>query len=234
MKVVFSKVSKKIFVHIGYPKSATTFLQNNFFNKIENINYINHNKELHENILFNDVNFQNKEDILKSIKYYEDQRDILISHEGIIRNVYLGCLNFYANCKKIFDIFGENTKILICLRNQRDIIKSIYKYYIFCGGTSTFDRLINPKIKQSVASYFKINVLNYFLLIQMYESFFGKKNIHIFLYEEFKQNPLKIINGICSFMKCKTPEIENFESLSNPSLNYNLSLNILRILNHFF
>ena len=52
-------MSKKIFVHIGYPKSATTFLQNNFFNKIENINYINHNKELHENILLM-INFQIK------------------------------------------------------------------------------------------------------------------------------------------------------------------------------
>ena len=43
---------KKLYFHIGYPKTATTFLQNYFFKSFEEINYIDLNN--HEFFYFND------------------------------------------------------------------------------------------------------------------------------------------------------------------------------------
>ena len=33
-------MNKKIFIHIGFPKTASTFLQKNIFPNIEGINYL--------------------------------------------------------------------------------------------------------------------------------------------------------------------------------------------------
>lgn len=225
---------REVFVHIGYPKTSTTYLQTNIFNNFNKskIDFVNECKILTENILQKDVNFIDIKNIHEELKL-DKRNKLLISHEGLIGNVYFGGLNYFSNAIKLKKIFGENLKIIISIRKQDELLHSIYKYYIFCGGTDNFKRFVRPKLNfQSVTNHFDINSLKFYELITMYEEIFKRENIHVFLYEEFKNNKNKVISDICKFLKVEAPNIEN-EKIVNSSIKSGLFIFTFRFINKF-
>ena len=217
-------------IHVGYPLCNQEFF-NSVFQEFKNKKIVSQNKTILNNILFNDVNFQNKSDIIKELK----PNNNIISHAGILGDVYNGGLNMYANCKKLYDNFGKNSKIIFCKKNQVDLLDEVYRMYVFCGGTIKFDKWFkkNQKFQQSVTSNFSINAFNFYKIIETYESFFGRKNIKIILSEELEENHQKVINELANFLKCKISSPTSVIN-SNNLLKTDLVINSLKFINHFF
>ena len=69
------KSKKKVFFHFGYPKTATVFLQKNFFSKHDMINFFCRNHSKNDLIIFsvidqiielNNLDFSKKQNIFKA------------------------------------------------------------------------------------------------------------------------------------------------------------------------
>ena len=65
------------------------------------------------------------------------------------------------------------------LRNQKDMIISSYKDDVALGYSLSFEEWLNNKVK--------LNSLDYYFfhkIIKFYFKLFGRKNVHIFFYED--------------------------------------------------
>jgi len=119
-------------IHIGYAKSATTYLQTKIFDKIKGVNYIG--RRYGENIP-NDkklpwvYNFVFEKDFNASfyekalLKHCEFNEVNLISHEVFLRPNYEWVM--LKRIKKLSGAFN-NIKIIFSIRNQAEIILSRY------------------------------------------------------------------------------------------------------------
>ena len=104
-------MSKKIFIHIGLPKTASTTLQTNFFKNLKNTNYLGVNKFEKNTDLFNDLdnyisfNKNFNEDEIKTLKnklleiFNNSDKNLLLSQE-----TWINPTNYYSRSLKPYDI----------------------------------------------------------------------------------------------------------------------------------
>jgi len=206
--------------HIGYPRTATTWFQKEFYPKILNFRYI-------ETPLFMSYLNQNQDDSLNEFisSYINNDTNYIICDEEII-NSKKDTISIDKKALKISKYFTDSL-IIIFIRNQINIIESKYSFYIKSGGTLSIEELINDLFKTN-----KIKQWNYYEQIKLYTNLFGNENIKVFLYEDFINNQNKFINNfINDFNFDITLNKINFKKI-NKSLNP-LSISFLQFTNKF-
>ena len=196
---------KKIIVHIGYPKTGTTWFQDNFYPYVENYKYFN--REEFKNLF---LLGSNKEIYDYSQKTYNNSNHILCEEEII--NIKSG-LSVEDKAKRLKLIF-DNPKIIIFIRNQFDILESKYSEFLKSGGSLSFEELINHLFKIG-----KIRQWNYYNQINIYNDIFGKENVNLFLYEDFNSNNMKFILNYSKLMEFEVNIDVINTSVKNPSIN---------------
>lgn len=110
-------IDSDIILHIGLHKTATTWLQNEIFSKM-NVEYIH------------DFNLSTP---LKKNK-------VIISHEKLSGNpVFLSSATTrYVYANRLSRIF-PNAKVIISFRDKKSWVSSLWKQYIIEGGTKKFE-----------------------------------------------------------------------------------------------
>ncbi len=209
-------------IHIGYPKTATTTLQKHFFPFIDELFYIGKvhnelsqfkiNKKFFDLISFYNYS-QNWDNYFDKISHEK----ILISNEDILAN----CLKFWKkgknlfisnpvqisqNIKMYFEKLNFNTKILITIRRQDEMVTSLYAqsyahFYSHFEETNTFKKFVEIFISNKTKEHpFRKN-LNYNEVTMEFVKVFGKENVHILLYEDLKENPSKFLRNLFAFFE---------------------------------
>ena len=199
-----NKITDINLIHIGFHKTASTLMQEIVFKENENLNLLNNNIDkkdfwFYRNFInlnshkFSKENFIKEFDkkfFLKKIK--DDKKFKILSDENLSGDPFSG-IDSYLMMKRIFDCF-ENTKILIVIRNQLDMLSSLYSNYINNGGTKSFDAWINgPETRWGMI----FEKLNYLPIIRDYYRLFTEKNVKVICYE----NLWNLENGLTSFFK---------------------------------
>lgn len=222
-------MNKTIYVHIGFHKTATTFLQKNFFPKLKNIKYMNHKcnnllLDLSYNPFFHKNNYK--------ITFPDFS---LISKESLSGDPFFNRKDRIKILKDIKSYFSDyEIKIIVCLREQSSFIKSLYVQYVQIGGTENFDNFLSNKKK-----LFPYKVKNPFLNIFEYDKYvkklyelFGKENVYVYFYEDFISNKKKALKNICYFLReFKLPKYQDIKK--NKSYG-NFQVKISLFLNRFF
>ncbi len=200
---------KKLIIHIGYPKTATTSLQLNLFGQLkedEKIEYLNHVnrketylgdfycKNIIQSILSNDYD---KIKLRKELKGLDSiRKDISIISAETISTVFPE-LSFARlssdgkrNAKKLKDLlkpYFDTIEVLIGIRSQQTMIRAVYKqwYHLIIGENPKYADL--DKWLKANFNYSKSDesvIFNYETLIQEYVNIFGKDNVNILVYED--------------------------------------------------
>ena len=207
---------KLIYFHIGYPKTATTFLQKNLFRKHSQINYLSRHygnedssltKILNDIFYLNDKKFsQNKKHlkkILKKIKFAKSKVN-LISEEDVLCHKATKNNNIYKTLKRINFIFNDRehqVKYFFFIRKQNEIIISYYRQFYFSYFSKhypRFDEFIdsrNKKVPSEILGSFK-----YYKFYLFLKSVTKKANIKIFLYEDLKYDVLECLKNLCKYL----------------------------------
>lgn len=192
-------------VHIGYPKTATTTIQDGLFRELHNnslINYINakmilSNKQIFSLILNKDIS---SEDI-----YTSSQKINILSSEFFTISLYYLEKIFKNNTEiidpfllpeKLLGFFGnklDDLEILVTLRNQQALIYSHYvqDYRLFAHDpdNNTIEKHVFFNNNQQLSFKKKIFAILYFAdLIKKYIDIIGKDKVHILLFEDLQQN----------------------------------------------
>ncbi len=173
----------KTIIHIGYPKTGTTWFTEYFYPFIKNAN-ISYTNDLSYSFEKGSeyLKVKNKENIP------EKESHVIIAHKfagieefkwdhGIYREFFI---------RQLKQNFPEAT-IVIFIRNQISFLASVYSSYLTHGGTYTFKKLFKSG-KLGDGTMFAFEFIDYYKLIKLYQEAFGKDHVLVYVYEEFMEN----------------------------------------------
>ena len=213
----------KIFLHIGYPKCASTFLQREIFTKNKDINYLNFNRANKKWVLFWKLLYHVKDDFFiknykKDLKFLNKLNFHLInvaSSEDITDHVKLKSVyntnitSIFKRLKIISNHFKIKFKFLITIREQKQLIMSRY------AQDNCFIKLI-PKYKNfiEIKNFFKIknksnlekeifDSYDFYNIYKNLNKFFYSVDIKIITIEDLYSKENSSINDLCRFLGTK-------------------------------
>lgn len=233
------------YAHIGYAKSASSWLQTNLFPKHKDLFHLGRSlgfgKE-RENFddtirlfLWNDIintpsflwNGKKIRDTLTQYFDLAEKRRVIacgISQE-MITNVLTGKIDLTERANRLCEVFGFDTKIIIVIRNQFSWIESLYKGMLKEGGlTLTYEEFLFYLYYEKDIS--PLYTLFYDRVYEYYAGLFGANNIHVVPFEIIKKY------GIESFAEAVTTAIgvSPIENINKNKINDSPSPQILNLI----
>ncbi len=213
----------QLFIHVGYPKTATTTFQKHVFPKHPDIDYLGKFipsyryrdqllfPELEKLVTTDESRYEGTEGVRTLIERYREQctnKALLISSESFI---HVTAVDLAVVARRLKSAFSP-CKVIITIREQMDIIKSFYgthgrigQYMFLCQDeteTIRFPMNLETWLEQSFRSYHKsfLSVLHYYETIQCYCRILGRDNVGIFLFEEFVHDRPTYIRKLSEFL----------------------------------
>ena len=217
---------KEVFIHIGYPKTGTTTLQLHLFPNHSQIDYVRMDGK---NFSFISELFYSRENAFKrklpeikeeleSFKAKGGAKRIVYSEESLTSFSmffrfnpvpYIYTLDPNSIARKLGTAFIDtqvfnNAKILITIRRQDELIKSMYAQVY----NLVFKKFSRTKGFQNFIKYafienkngFILDAINYNDVVLEYEKIFGRENVCVLVFEEFKSEPDNYIKKLSGFM----------------------------------
>lgn len=209
-------------IHVGYPKTATTWFQEVFYPQVKNYVYVSR-EDIVNNIL--DVNAF-EFDPIEARKYFDEKygKKIIICEERIIADLRNKGVLMKENALRIKSVFPE-AKIVIFIRNQLEQMASKYSQYIKAGGSYRINRYLFREKNQDFRIEEIFSAFLYDRVIHYYLSLFGKNNVFVYLYEDFASSSQKVIDTMVSEFRF---DIDS--NLDTRSVNARLRWSILYLL----
>lgn len=224
-------------VHIGYPKTATTFLQWEVFPNLEGVNYVDYNtcRKIFPPIIYRDIIDYNVREISNTISStLVAKTNNLFSFEALCGQPYGGAkgMNRSLIAQSLKNVGFD--KVIITVRNPFEALDSYYRQYVIHGGTLRFKEFVDFENTRNWAlKHFNLSYLRYEGLIKKYEGLFGKENVLVISQEGLKKHFDVEISRIEQFTISKFNRDGFSEKRKvNHSLS-NLSINLLRFFNFF-
>ncbi len=179
----------QVYIHIGYPKTATRWFQEVYFPNIKNAIAVNRN-EVYNNIIAPESFIYNPKKVTEKYKHFTNK--IIISNHGFVGTNHNFGLRGYLtkeHANRLKQVFPDAV-IVLFIRSQLEIIASAYIQYIKCGGNYGISKYIFHKRFQKLndIAMFSFSHFEYHYIIELYEELFGKRNVYVFLYEEYIAN----------------------------------------------
>jgi len=184
---------RKILIHVGYPKCASTFLQEHIFPQVLDVDFHHkqNNPHFYRTIFRPDINYS---PVDVAMTTPAGKRKLLISLEGLVGNPLMVGLGDGATiAKRLKDIFPQ-AHIAIIIRNQYNAIESFILEFITGGSVGGLG--VNRFFKIAQHQHFNLSFFCYSRLIGWYRGLFGWNNVHIHLYEDLLTDPKKFVKDI--------------------------------------
>lgn len=216
------------FIHVGLPKTATTFMQNSIFKKSLEINYMNRKRV---NDYFEKVvgvglrkifslspliwNGPGREALIQLIRRFGVSKSLVISDENFSVNAdffsFSGSLHIpdpyivAAHMKSIDNIARDNgfagVKVVISIRRQDTWLASRYVQSadkISVFSQEDFERRVNNIFSCNKFAYSKKVWIDYEYLLDVFSWAVGPKNVHFFPMEKLSAHPVEFVGELDS------------------------------------
>jgi hypothetical protein len=221
-----------ILLHVGYPRTGTTFLQREVFRPGSTAWFpVNRRRAGEELIKPTGFEF----DIERARKFLkeelarrspDDSRVPVLSHEGLV-----DVLEHYgARSREIADrlhsIVEGRARVLIVVREQRAQILSHYGHHRRDGGPLSLGKFL--RMEDLVSAHtpaFRFSLYEYDRLVRYYQSRFGKANVLVLTAEELRQDGINFLRRLYEFGRPPTEDISSVDLNARP----NASLPVVRL-----
>jgi hypothetical protein len=197
-------MNKRI-VHIGFPKTGTTSLQTHFFPKLCRDNNIIFNPPEYAKIKKQRLTYSDAD--LIGLKEVFSKHDVFVSQEGLVD---WNPRNWSAASDRVLEIFGEDTTIIITIREPVEYMTSVFLQKLHEGNiinpkeffvsSQDYDALL-PFIPERSLLRFDHQKLDYEYLISLYKKKFN--DVYVV--------PLSRINTLYPFRSSFDLNIYNFK-----------------------
>jgi len=184
-------------LHIGYHKTATTWFQRRFYPHVRNARYLS--KAWVEQALLDAgaLLFDPSAVRERLVAERADGKRLILCHEGLVGNPHSGGLHgcYTKEMARRLSATLPEASVVIVLRSQVDMIAATYKQYVRAGGTHRPQRYLFPQRylggayrKPRKIPLFTLDHFDYQALVTHYEGLFGCDNVHVLLYETFRED----------------------------------------------
>ncbi|MBV1899520.1 MAG: sulfotransferase domain-containing protein [Cycloclasticus sp.] len=197
---------KELLFHIGYPKTATSTLQNHLFTTLDEkkqINYLGRsNRGLSKfkagEAMINELVFGLSNSKIDQCTLSDDvlnvisNEDVVLSFKNIIGNDVLSESDPTEVAEKLGGVLSHhdcNVKVLVTLRAQADLVHSFYVegykwHFRHVKSLDTFEKYIAQGLESKSNGVFLM--FYYYEVIKSYVNVFGKDNVEILFYEDIR------------------------------------------------
>lgn len=199
-----------ILIHIGYHKTGSTYLQDHCFQPINGYssNIGGSRARIVKDIAFPD-NFSFDHTICRRLylPYIEAARDkslrFVLSHERLSGYPPSGSYDRMLIADRLVRTFPA-ARILIVVREQVSLIRSMYSQYITDGGDLSLDRFLEaPEPQLGRMPGFRLEVYEFDLLIRHYQELFGR--VLVLPFEMMVRDLEGFVCRITEFMEMPPP-----------------------------
>lgn len=193
---------KKLIVHVGLPKTATTTIQECLFTNLQKWGFINYLGITYTDGRIDSYCMETFQEIIKESKQFKvaqgnDSNLWVYSEEklSVPRNIIQNWLGVSGSpeeiAEKIYNYYGDtfnNIEILIVLRNQSSLIHSF-----FAQAMPEFTELYKRYTLEDYVNDISVNpkdheIWEHYKTVKSYMDIFGSAKVHVLLFEEFLQN----------------------------------------------
>lgn len=220
--------------HIGYHRTATTWFQEVFYPAARNGQFVP--RDLVRETIIGPRAFDFDPKIARSSLAGDIPPERLLACEenlsGYIHNGGLGGLVPRAAADRLHAAFPE-ARIVIMLRAQPSVIAASYAQYVRGGGTWDMEHYLGVrKRSKGAAKYwykapvFDFDHFRYGPLLAYYRNLFGRGQMHVWLYEEFRNNQREFLRRFCASLDIDV----DVASLPIDKVNASLDPHRIRIL----
>src|SRR5699024_9557561 len=124
---------RKIYLHLGFHKTATTFMQRAIFPKLKQVNYIKTGRIKKElgRIRLNKISDLEAENLMNYFKSFNNGKPMLISFEGLSGSPLSPTkrkpqFEILKDLRRVFPESEFDVSIIIGIREQVDLLTSLY------------------------------------------------------------------------------------------------------------
>lgn len=201
-------------IHIGYHKTASTWLQKHFFSRGD----IGAHR-VKADLGFHDVHPLHFSAAAYKNHYHPRLLEVDRDHVPVISNERLSGHPHSGgfDCKEIADRLKAvfpNAKILMVIREQRDAILSSWFQYVKKGGTGSLKNYLRPRADGHVPLFHRDH-FSYDGLISYYQNLFGRERVKVLTFELFRGEPTLFLEQIARFGGLTLPEGLALQKKSN-------------------
>ena len=185
---------KRAILHIGYPKTASTWFQSEFYPGLADFDYVPQNTVRKALRRGQGPDFDAGR-ARRIIAEATSSEKITLCKEDIVGDPhtggYWGHLDPDTVADRLWAVFGVTGEVVVILRNQMSALASSYGQYLRRGGCQSPRRYISlTEGPHEVANgCLNLSHFDYDRLIACYESLFGPERVHVFAYEAFVEDP---------------------------------------------
>lgn len=225
---------KESVIHIGYPKCASTFLQQVIFPQVTSYQYI---ADAHTHTLMSTRYYDNLPDDF--LLFRLERNNYIYSNEGILNF----CVHWSGGKIKSFEreiaisnlirIFRDYGRILIVIRRQDEIIESLlrHKAMEFLGDVNKI--FLDFPIEKKGNNYqlltkrgrYLTEMFDYNKWIMRIANQLGKERVYILVYEDLVHNPRIFFDNLCRVLD--TEDIEDLYQSKDNKRNVSQRRNII-------
>lgn len=225
-------------IHIGDYKTGTSWLQNHVFLQHPELLYVDWPSShpdiarlLYELVGARDLDFDTdsmRDRLFEKLSGLDKSgKKMVVSRESLSGD-FISAENVSRTASRLHQVFGP-TKILVVIREPFSMLASIYSEYVKIGGTLSLRNFIRDPL---VAGHL-LERLKYYKQLQAYVDEFGRDNVMIKLFDEFRGDEKKFLQDILTFIGCENTEFYPQSSqIANPALTRPGAF-VLRFLNRF-
>lgn len=197
--------SLKRYIHIGYPKCASTSLQYDFFWKHRQTLHLGAGVGEYVGYIDEDITLAMEVDLRYARNRMYDEEKVKASFQKYFdeaehneKYFSVGCssehLAFtYSNdidndikAQRLLDIFGPETEILIILRNQEELLRALYGEHIREGYNGTFQDFMAFTWEFQDRNWF--GDFFFHQTVELYQQLFSAKRVHVVPFEVLKHS----------------------------------------------
>lgn len=206
---------KRAILHIGYPKSASTWFQSGFYPQLEEFDYIPQ-KTVREALLKGQSPEFNAERARRIIAEATDSDYVALCKEGLSGDPKnggnWGGLTPETVAERLWTVFGEKGEVVLLIRNQFSALVSAYGQYLRRGGSLHPRRYILPAglVPGGAVNGTALDLqhFDYHRLITRYEALFGDARVHVFAYEQLAEDPRAFLRAFAERLDLNSvPEV---------------------------
>ncbi|SFM32089.1 hypothetical protein [Salibacterium qingdaonense] len=181
---------KKVFVHIGFHKTATSFLQRCIYPNLSSVRYLKYGKlkqELYD-LRLKKLSDERIQEIREKVDSFYKRKPLLISYEGLSGSPFSqkrskSNIRVLEDIRRVFPEEEYDVHIIVGIREQVNLLTSLYVQYVHQGGVNKPERHLQNLERQGILDHY-----HYEYYLDKVRELFGDNHYYVLIYEHFKND----------------------------------------------